>query len=92
VLPTLEAYQGQQLPIVKASADTMGVVEVSNQVVPTEMAVDPGTSVLGMLLDPLRGRRPVSRVDEFCAHPDTALLLGQTIAPDVLQDDTVGRV
>ena len=48
VLPTIEAYQVQPLPIVKAYADKIGVVEAINQLVPTEMALDPGTSVLGM--------------------------------------------
>jgi hypothetical protein len=51
VLPTIEAYQVQHLPLVKASADTIGVVEAINAVVPTEMTIDPGTIVLGMILD-----------------------------------------
>ena len=50
VLPTIEAYQVQHLPIVKAYADKIGLVEAINQVVPTEMAIDPGTIVLGMIL------------------------------------------
>ena len=53
VLPPIEAYQVQHLPIVKAYADKIGVVEVINQLMPTEMAVDPGTIVLGMILDTL---------------------------------------
>jgi len=53
VLPTIEAYQVQHLPIVKAYADKMGLVEAINQVVPSEMAIDPGTIVLGMILDTL---------------------------------------
>jgi hypothetical protein len=35
VLPTIEAYQVQHLPIVKAYADKIGLVEVINQVVAT---------------------------------------------------------
>jgi hypothetical protein len=31
-------------------------------------------------------------VEEFLTHPDTALLLGKAVAPEALQDDTVGRV
>jgi hypothetical protein len=50
VLPTIEAYQVQPLPIVKAYADKIGLVEAINQVMPTEMAIDPGTIVLGMIL------------------------------------------
>src|SRR2546426_7262786 len=92
VLPTIEAYQVQHLPIVKAYADKIGLVEVINQVVPTEMAIDPGTIVLGMILDTLSGRSPLYRLEEFFTHQDTALLLGKAVAPEAFQDDTVGRV
>ena len=81
VLPPIEAYQVQHLPIVKAYADKMGFVEVINQVVPTEMAIDPGTIVLGLVLATLSGRRPLSRFEECFAHQDTALLLGKAVAP-----------
>src|SRR2546428_14073937 len=90
VLPTLAAYPVQHLPIVQAYADTMGIVEVSNQSVPTEMAIDPGTIALGMILDTLSGRRPLSRWTEFLAHQHTALLLGKAVAPAAFHDDTVG--
>lgn len=92
VLPPVEAYQVQHLPIVKAYADKIGLVEVINQIVPTEMAIDPGTIVLGMILDTLSGRSPLYRLEEFFAHQDTALLLGKAIAPGTFADDTVGRV
>ena len=92
VLPPIEAYQVQHLPLVKAYADKIGLVEVINQVVPTEMEVDPGTIVLGMILDTLSGRSPLYRLEEFCTHQDTALLLGKAVAPEVFNDDTVGRI
>jgi transposase len=92
VLPPIEAYQVQHLPLVKAYADKIGLVEVINQVVPTEMDVDPGTIVLGMVLDTLSGRSPLYRLEEFFTHQDTALLLGKAVAPEVFNDDTVGRV
>jgi len=92
VPPTIEAYQVQHLPIVKAYADKIGLVEVINQLVPTEMAIDPGTVVLGLLLDTLSGRSPLYRLAEFFAHQDTALLLGNAVAPEAFDDDTVGRV
>jgi len=92
VLPTIEAYQVQHLPIVKAYADKIGLVEATNEVVPTEMGIDPGTSVLGMILDTLSGRSPLYRLEEFFTHQDTALLLGKAVAPEAFQDDTVGRV
>ena len=92
VLPPLEAYHVQHVPIVKAYAAKIGLVEAINEVVPTEMAVDPGTLVLGMILDTLSGRSPLYRLEECFAHHDTALLLGKAVAPEALQDDTVGRV
>jgi transposase len=92
VLPTIEAYHVQHLPIVQAYADKIGLVEAINQIVPTEMAIDPGTIVLGMMLDTLSGRSPLYRLEEFFSHQDTALLLGKAVAPEAFQDDTVGRV
>ena len=92
VLPPIEAYQVQHLPIVKAYADKIGVVEVINQLVSTEMAIDPGTIVLGMILDTLSGRSPLYRLAEFFTHQDTALLLGKPVTPRAFDDDTVGRV
>ena len=92
VLPPIEAYQVQHLPIVKAYADKIGLVEAINAVVPTEMGVDPGTIVLGMILDTLSGRSPLYRLEEFFTHQDTALLLGKAVAPEAFNDDTVGRI
>lgn len=92
VLPPIEAYQVHHLPLVKAYADKIGWVEVINQVVPTAMDVDPGTIVLGMILDTRSGRSPLYRLEEFFTHQDTALLLGKAVAPEVFNDDTVGRV
>src|ERR687883_378459 len=92
VLPPIEAYQVQHLPIVKAYADKIGLVEAINQVVPTEMAIDPGTIVLGMILDTLSGRSPLYRLEEFFTSQDTALLLGKAVAAGAFDDDTVGRI
>jgi hypothetical protein len=49
VLSPIEVYQVQHLPIVKAYADKIGLVEAINQFVPTEMAIDPGTIVLELV-------------------------------------------
>ena len=92
VLPPIEAYQVQHLPIVKAYADKIGVVEVSNQVMPTEMAVDPGTMVLGMILDTLSGRSPLYRLEAFMAQHDPALLLGKAVPAEAFNDDAGGQV
>jgi transposase len=92
VLPPIEAYPVQHRPIVKAYADTMGLVEVINQLVSTEMAIDPGTMVLGMILDTVSGRSPLYRLEAFLTHQDPALLLGTPVTPRACDDDTGGRV
>src|SRR5919108_2225013 len=90
--PEIEVYPVQHLPIIKAYADQLGLVSLINHYVPTQMDVDAGTIVLGLVLDTLSGRSPLSRLEEFFAHQDTALLLGKAIPPHAFTDDTVGRV
>ena len=90
--PAIEAYPVHHLPIIKAYADHLGLVSLINHYVPTEMAVDAGTVVLALVLDTLSGRSPLYRLEEFVAQHDTALLLGKTVPPQALNDDTAGRV
>src|SRR5215471_5208733 len=90
--PEIAVYPVQHLPIIKAYADQLGLVSLINHYVPTEMDVDAGTIVLGLVLDTLSGRSPLYRLEEFFAHQDTALLLGKAIPPHAFTDDTVGRV
>jgi transposase len=90
--PAIEVYPVHHLPIIKAYADQLGLVGLINHYVPTEMDVDAGTVVLGLVLDTLSGRSPLSRLAEFFAHQDTELLLGQALPPHAFTDDTVGRV
>jgi Domain of unknown function (DUF4277) len=78
--------------MIKAYADQLGLVGLINDYVPTEMAVDAGTIVLGLVLDTLRGRSPLYRWEAFFAHHKTALLLGKAWPPQAFTDDTVGRV
>ena len=90
--PEIEVYPVHHLPIIKACADQLGLVSLINHYVPTEMDVDEGTVVLGLVLDTLSGRSPLYRLEEFFAHQDTALLLGKALPPHAFTDDTVGRV
>jgi transposase len=90
--PEIEVYPVHHLPIIKAYADQLGLVGLINHYVPTEMAVDAGTVVLGLVLDTLSGRSPLYRLEEFFAHQDTELLLGKALPPQAFTDDTVGRV
>jgi hypothetical protein len=52
--PAIEVYPVHHLPIIKAYADQLGLVGLINHHVPTEMGVDAGTIVLGLVLDTLR--------------------------------------
>ena len=52
--------------------------------------VEAGTVVLALVLDTLSGRSPLSRLEAFFAQQDTALLLGKTVPPQALNDDTAG--
>jgi transposase len=90
--PEIEVFPVYHLPIIKAYADQLGLVGLINHYVPTEMDVDAGTIVLGLVLDTLSGRSPLYRLEEFFAHQDTELLLGQALPPHALNDDAVGRV
>jgi transposase len=90
--PEIAVYPVQHLPIIKAYADQLGLVHLINHYVPTEMEVDAGTVVLALVLDTLSGRSPLYRLEEFFAQQDTALLLGKTVPPQALNDDTAGRV
>src|SRR5262244_881103 len=90
--PEIEVYPVQHLPIIKAYADQLGLVSLINHYVPTEMDVDAGTVVLGLVLDTLSGRSPLYRLEEFFAHQDTELLLGKALPPQAFTDGTVGRV
>src|SRR5215471_19343935 len=90
--PEIAVYPVQHLPIIKAYADQLGLVSLINHYVPTEMEVDAGTVVLGLVLDTLSGRSPLYRLEEFFAQQDTALLLGKAVPPHAFSDDTVGRV
>jgi len=88
----IEVYPVHPLPIIKAYADKLGLVSSINHLVPTEMAVDVGTIVLGLVLDTLSSRSPLYRLEEFFAHQDTELLLGKALPPHAFNDDAVGRV
>src|SRR5919106_5083294 len=90
--PAIEVYPIHHLPIIKAYADQLGLVGLINHYVPTEMDVDAGTVVLGLVLDTLSGRTPLYRLEEFFAHQDTELLLGKALPAHTFNDDTVGRV
>jgi len=90
--PEIDGFTVQHLPIISAYARRIGVLNIINTLIPTEMAIDAGTVILGMILDTLTGRSPLYRLNEFFEHQDTELLLGKKVNPLNFTDYTVGRV
>jgi len=87
----IEFYDVYHLPIIKAYADRIDLVNTINRLVPTRMAIDPGTLVLAMVLDAVSGRHPLYRIDSFYRNKDIQLLLGRSIDIAKLTDDNFGR-
>lgn len=80
------------LPIVKEYASRMGLVKIVDEALSCGMRVSPGTILLGLVMNVLSGRSPLYRVEEFFRTRDAALLLGEDIAAEMLNDDAIGRV
>jgi transposase len=91
-LPEIDSFTVQHLPIISAYARRIGVVDIINTLIPTDMAIDVGTVVLGMVLDTLTGRSPLYRLEEFFEYQDSELLLGKKTDSSLFSDYTVGRV
>ena len=87
----IESYSVKHLPIVKAYADRIGLVELVNHLVPSEMDLPPGDYFLAMVLDTLSGRNPLYRLEHFFEDQDTELLLGKEIDAKRFNDVNVGR-
>ena len=63
----------QFLPIVKEYARRINLVDTINHMVDTEMELQPGPVVLGMVLDTLSGRSPLYRLMNFLEEKDIEL-------------------
>jgi transposase len=91
-LGEIEVSDAYHLPIIKAFADRIDLVNIINRLVPSNMEIDPGTLALAMVLDALSGRHPLYRIESFYANKDIELLLGQPLDLEKLGDDNFGRV
>ena len=87
----IEVFAIKHLPIIRAYAEQLGVIELLNDRVESEMDVEPGIMFLGMILDTLSGRSPLYRLEAFFEQQDVELLLGQPIKAKSFNDDNVGR-
>jgi transposase len=80
------------LPIVKAFAKKIKLVQTLDAMVNSQMELSAGTCVLAMVLDTLSGRTPLYRLERFFQEKDTELLLGQCVEPGLFGDHNVARV
>jgi transposase len=81
----------QFLPIVKEYARRINLVDTINHMVDTEMDLQPGPIVLGMVMDTLSGRSPLYRLENFLEEKDVELLLGEAVSVDQFTDHNIGR-
>lgn len=90
-LSNLTITDVQFLPIVKEYANRINLVDTINQMVGTQMELQPGLVVLGMVEDTLSGRSPLYHLSRFFKDKDTELLLGTAVDPDQFTDYNIGR-
>jgi transposase len=88
----MESFTLAHLPIVKEYAHRMGFVEIVNRALTCGMHTSPGKVLLGLVMNVLCGRSPLYRVEEFFRIRDVALLLGDDMMAENLNDDAIGRV
>lgn len=81
----------QFLPIIKEYARRINLVDTINHMVDTEMNLQPGPVVLGMVMDTLSGRSPLYRLENFFEEKDIELLLGEAVSVEQFTDHNIGR-
>jgi len=69
----------------------IGIREIIDKMVPSEMRISCGQIIELMVLDTLCGRSPLYRLEEFAEHQDIELLLGEDIAARCFRDHNIGR-
>ena len=80
------------LPVAAAYCNTIGLKDLINKLVPTEMDLTLGITVQAMVLDILSGHSPLYRVNSFVEEQDTELLLGEKVKKNLFNDTNIGRV
>ena len=79
------------LPLAAAYCRHLGLVELVDRLVPSQMALRPGLVVQALVLDTLSGRTPLYRVEQFLAGQDVELLLGEAVAAHAFNDTNLAR-
>ena len=90
-LSEAEVFTHGHLPIAAAYCRRLGLVELVDRMVPTQMDLRPGLVVQAMVLDVLAGRTPLYRVEHFLATQDVELLLGEAVPAHTFSDTNLAR-
>lgn len=78
----IDSFILAHLPIVRAYAERMGLVEVIDQALPCGMKASPGKVTPGLVMNVLCGRSPLYRVEEFFRTRDVEMLLGEGMSAE----------
>lgn len=79
------------LPLAASYCKRLGLSQIVDSAVPSQMDISPGTVVLAMVLDTLSGRSPLYHVKHFLAGTDAELLLGEDLPAEKFNDTNIGR-
>ncbi len=86
-----EIFTHGHLPTAAAYCRRLGLVELVDRLVPTQMELRPGLVVQAMVLDTLSGRTPLYRIEQFLADQDVELLLGEAVPAHRFNDTNLAR-
>jgi len=90
-LSDVDVYRVDHLPIISAFCQRIDLIDTVNRLVPSQMAVDPGTIVQALVLDTLSGRNPLYRLEEFFELQNVEQLLGKDLPKSTFSDVNIGR-
>ncbi|MEA2068688.1 MAG: IS1634 family transposase [Verrucomicrobiota bacterium] len=86
-----EIYRYGHLPVAAAFCRRMGLIDLVNSMVKTEMKLPPGEVVQAMVLDTLSQRSPLYRLESFLEDSDEELLMGKAVDAKAFGDVNIGR-
>ncbi len=87
----ISANEVHHWPIVRSYLERIDVVGIVNQLVSSQMEVEPGLIVQGLVMDTLSGRSPLYHLESTFEAYDRALLFGEDLPASYFSDDNVGR-
>lgn len=90
-LKDADIYSHHFLPLAAAYCRRLGLIDLVNKLVPTQMTLEPGLVVQAMVLDVLSGRSPLYHLEHYLAQQDIELLLGERIDPHDFNDTNLAR-